>query len=141
MKKLAVSLVAIVSAIIMCFALTACTPKVAGKSYEFDKVEVEGTYPDSIKSLVDTAVNKINDNYKGGYMEFNKDGKVESFLNNTSVGTSYYKQDGKDIYISQKEGEFGDKPTAKVDGKNIIVSNSQTIGTTSVTINIVYKQK
>ncbi|MDE7182335.1 MAG: hypothetical protein K2O41_04790 [Clostridia bacterium] len=102
MKKLVISMVAVVSAIIMCFALAGCSKDVKGNTYVFDDVKIEGTIPDEAKDYIDQMVEGLKSGYASASIKFNKDGTcVSSFGGEEATG--YYKQDGKKVYLGETE--------------------------------------
>lgn len=123
MKKIAISLVAVLSAILMCFGMTACGSSVVGNTYVFDRLEINGESSDL-----------LNDMYKvvfaGFEITFNEDGTYVAKAFGEEE-TLYYVQEGKTVYCyeSEEDAKEGDTSNAEVvitvSGKKIKMQNDE----------------
>ena len=114
MKKIIISLVAVISAILMCFGMAACTPDLEGKVYVFDTVKV---------STDAEMLEMVEAVYKDKQISFNVENGTCSYLGKTK----YYVQDGSTIYLydTADDSAKADKDEAtlkfKISGKRITI--------------------
>lgn len=139
MKKLVISMIAVVSAIIMCFALAGCSKDVKGNTYVFDDVVIEGTIPDEAKDYIDQTVASMKEYMSGMTIKFNDDGTCTLSSDGEEAESGYYKQDGDKVYVSEtKEGLDGDDSEVyEVDGSKLVQSGSEG----GMTIKVIFKKK
>ena len=133
MKKLLISMIAVVSAIIMCFALAGCSKSVKGNTYVFDDYKIEGYVPDEYKDMLDSMIAETKKEMAGITYKFNDDGTgVCSWLDEDGkeeTDNFFYKQDGKKVYLSETkedldnvDGEDVYVETMEVDGNKLVMS-------------------
>ena len=100
MKKLVISMVAVVSAIIMCFALAGCSKDVKGNTYVFDDVKISADGASDAEIEAAEAMIKLG--YASASVKFNDDGTCVLSMGGEEM-TGYYKQDGKKVYVGETE--------------------------------------
>ena len=118
MKKIALVLLVVVVIASMSTLLFACS-KIAGKSYVLDSVVVtsDGASEESIAEVKASTENA----YKDAVITFNKDGSYVVMKGETEMQKGYYKQDGKNIFVSDTEDVKTDgDPDLVVEGKNLV---------------------
>ncbi len=137
-------MIAVVSAIIMCFALAGCSKDVKGNTYVFDDIIVEGTIPDEYKDEMDAMIAGMKEGMAGVSYKFNDDGTVTVTWGESGGDTGYYKQDGKKVYIAETkedldnvDGEDSNVETYEVDGSKLIATESEG----GMTMKMVFKKK
>ena len=127
MKKIALVLVVVVLLATMSTLLFACTTKVAGKNYVLESFEV--TAGEGAEAYIETAKSTFENTYKDAVLTFEKDGKMVVKKGDKTLQTNYYKQDGKNIYVSDTEDVKTDgDPVFVVDGKKLNWSYSYSAG-------------
>ena len=139
MKKIAIVLAIVLVVASMSLLLIGCS-KVAGKTYVLDSVTV--TSDDGTEETIASVKASVENTYKGAELTFNKDGTFVVTKDGTEVLKQYYKQDGKNIYISTSEevSTEGD-PALVVDGKKAVWTFDQKVITKTYTIKIVIARK
>ncbi|MDE7181720.1 MAG: hypothetical protein K2O41_01630, partial [Clostridia bacterium] len=134
-----ISMVAVVSAIIMCFALAGCSKSVKGNTYVFDDIKIEGTIPEEAKEYIEEMIAETKEMMAGVEVKFNDDGTYVATKDGQEVQKGYYKQDGKKVYVAGTE-EGLDAENLEyyvVDGSKLVLSESED----GLTIKMVYKKK
>ncbi len=140
MKKIALLLTIVLVISAMSLLLFACTAKVAGKTYVMESFEISADgVPETITQQVQAYVET---NYKSAELTFNKDGTFVVKSGETEIDKGYYKQDGKNIYVAYTEDvkTEGD-PEFVVDGKKLIWTVEQTIGTYKIVVKMTIVKK
>ncbi|MDE6104890.1 MAG: hypothetical protein K2G38_04340, partial [Clostridia bacterium] len=134
MKKLLISMIAVVSAIIMCFALAGCSKSVKGNTYVFDDFVVEGTIPDELKEEIDGMVADMKENLVGVTYKFNDDGTGVCTWGEGEDDSDpfFYKQDGKKVYLAETKEALDDVDNEdnyveifEVDGNKLVQSGTE----------------
>ncbi|MDE6676125.1 MAG: hypothetical protein K2K12_00230, partial [Clostridia bacterium] len=120
MKKIVSTLVAIVAAIACIAGLVACgggkAEPVAGKTYEFEKVEITKGASGTTKDFAEAMMNQM---FKNDYIEFGEDGTfVITMYGYAQSGT--YTQSGSTITATLE----GEDQTIKVSGDTVSMSGS-----------------
>ena len=145
MKKIALAIIAVISVLVMSFALAACSSDVAGNTYKFNDIKV--TYSDDVTDLekitAEAVVGGMKEALKNASVTFEKDGTCKmSEGGDEEPEIAYYKQDGDKIYIfSTKEDlEAGNTDEAvselKVNGSKIEMSMEEN----GTTMTMIYKK-
>ena len=123
MKKISLALVAVISAIFMCFGIAACSSSVAGNTYKYDSFEINGEKSDFLNDMLKIYL-------AGCEITFNEDGTYVAKMFGEEK-TAYYIQDGKTVfcYTSKEDAEEGDiskaEQTITVSGKKIKMFNDE----------------
>lgn len=140
MKKIVIALIAVISAFLMCFGISACSDsddsiEVAGKTYVFVSFDI--TYGDDVADedkISDEDLNSTIEWYSQMEMTFYKDGTF--IWGEGEQEPRYYVQDGTtvSVYFDEDDLSF----VATVDGKKIVITTTEEDGGV---ITIVYKRK
>ena len=121
MKKLLISMIAVVSAIIMCFALAGCSKDVKGNTYVFEDYTITG-YDEADKDYYENRIERIKTGYAGAEIAFNKDGSCSITFKGEEPEMGCYKQDGKKVYLAETkedlDGEYAE--VYELNGKKLI---------------------
>lgn len=133
-------MIAVVSAIIMCFALAGCSKGVAGNTYVFEDYTITG-YDEADKDYYDDRIERIKSNYEGVEITFNKDGTCTMSIKSEASDTGCYKQDGKKVYTAgtkeELDSEYAD--VYELDGKKLI--QTYTDKEDGITYTLTFKKK
>ncbi|MDE7440114.1 MAG: hypothetical protein K2N23_06380 [Clostridia bacterium] len=147
MKKFTLALVAVLSAILMCFGMAACSSGVAGNTYVFSDVKIE--YPegttDEMKTMIEAGLASMKEGMKDTGFKFKDDGTCVSVVKGEEQADEviYYVQDGNTIYLyeTKEEADAGNKDeaemTLKVNGSKLERSGEEG----GVNMTIVFKKK
>ena len=140
MKKIALVLAIVIVLSSMSLLLFACTAKVAGKTYVMESYDI--TAEGAPQSLIDNVKSVVESTYKTAELTFNKDGTMVVKAGDTELEKDYYKQVGKNIYVSDTEEVKTDgDPVFTVDGKKIVWTRTETIMSYTVVVKMVIVQK
>jgi hypothetical protein len=143
MKKFFKYCVATLLVVMCALTFAACSSGVSGKTYKFDDVEI--TYSaeglsDAEKSIIDSTISTIKSSAKAGAadttMTFNADGTVTSSSDSSDSSSVTYTQDGNTVKITSS----GVTQDFTVDGSSLYYSATQTVGTTTITVKMIFKQ-
>ncbi|MDE6613419.1 MAG: hypothetical protein K2K28_02575 [Clostridia bacterium] len=151
-KKFIISISAVVSAIIMCFALLGCSNDanvkmyIKGNAYLFDDIIIEGNIPEEYKDEVEAMVAEMKEEMVGITYKFNGDdtGVCTWGEGESSIDAFFYKQDGKKVYVAETKEALDDVDNEdnyveifEVDGSNLVQTGSEG----GLIMKIVFKKK
>ncbi|MDE6613420.1 MAG: hypothetical protein K2K28_02580 [Clostridia bacterium] len=113
MKKLVISMVAVVSAIIMCFALAGCSKDVKGNTYVFSDVKITAENDSLTQEQIDAAANGIKEMYGEMTISFKDDGTFVMTMGEHQE-TGNYKQDGDKVYLDDETDVYLEVSGSKI---------------------------
>lgn len=103
-KRFVTTLIAFLACIACALGLVACgddADPVAGKSYEFESVVIEGGAEGAVKETSEAVLNQL---YAGSTLSFDKDGNYTlTMMGLPSTGT--YTQSGSKVTLTTSDGE------------------------------------
>lgn len=116
-KRFVTTLIALIACIACVLGLAACgADPVAGKNYDFDKVEITSGLEGELKETTETQLNTM---LKECYIKFGEDGTFTmSVMGNSASGT--YVQDGSTLTLTAS----GSNTEAKVSGDTVTMEES-----------------
>ena len=118
-KRFVTTLLALIAAIACLIGLVACggTDPVAGKTYEFEKVEITKGLDGELKKQTEE---QLNSSLGECYITFGEDGTFEmDFMGGSATGT--YTQDGSKLTLTAENTDL----KAKVSGKTVTIEQEQ----------------
>ncbi len=126
MKKFTLALVAVISAILMCFGMAACSSPVAGNTYVFDdvKVTVADGSADGMQEAINQAIESIKEGYSSAEIKFDNDNTCTMTIGTNST-TSYYSQDGATVYMYENKEDAVANNKDKAEDGTLKVSGSK----------------
>lgn len=116
-KRFVTTLIALIACIACVLGLVACgADSVAGKTYNFEKVEITSDLDSEIKETAETQLKSV---LNSGYIKFGEDGTFTMSIMGSSVSGTYV-QDGGTLTLTVN----GSDAEAKVSGDTVTTEDS-----------------
>lgn len=135
MKKITLLLAIVLIIASISLSLFACTTKVANKTYE----STDNNYEITTKGLSNKVIGDATDEYHKAFdnaeITFTTDGKIVRKKGDAETTLGYYKQDGKNIYVSETEEVKTDgDPDITIKKNNLYWTITVTVDSQEVTV-------